>query len=63
MGIEGNTVFGESAMGLGVFVMLAGCVILSAGMSIVIESNSGTGPNDLIAFGWADGSVLFAKEP
>lgn len=30
-------------------VMCLGCVILSLGMSIVIESNSGTGPNDLIA--------------
>ena len=29
--------------------MLAGCVILSAGMSIVINSNAGTGPNDLVA--------------
>lgn len=29
--------------------MLAGCVVLSAGMSIVINSNAGTGPNDLIA--------------
>lgn len=29
--------------------MIAGCVILSAGMSIVINSNAGTGPNDLIA--------------
>lgn len=30
-------------------VMLAGCVILSLGMSVVIESHSGTGPNDLVA--------------
>lgn len=30
-------------------VMLAGCVILSLGMSIVINSEAGTGPNDLIA--------------
>lgn len=29
--------------------MVAGCVILSLGMSIVINSNAGTGPNDLIA--------------
>ena len=29
--------------------MLIGCVILSAGMSIVINSNAGTGPNDLVA--------------
>lgn len=30
-------------------VMCLGCVILSLGMSVVIASNSGTGPNDLIA--------------
>ena len=29
--------------------MLIGCVILAAGMSIVINSNAGTGPNDLVA--------------
>lgn len=29
--------------------MILGCVILSIGMSIVIKSNAGTGPNDLIA--------------
>lgn len=38
-----------SPMWMRFMVMLAGCVILSLGMSIVIESNSGTGPNDLIA--------------
>ncbi len=34
--------------------LVAGCVILSFGMSIVIKSNSGTGPNDLIAIVLAD---------
>ncbi len=34
--------------------LVAGCVILSLGMSIVIKSNSGTGPNDLIAIVLAD---------
>ncbi len=29
--------------------MLAGCVILAVGMSMVINSNAGTGPNDLVA--------------
>lgn len=38
-----------SPLWLRVLVMLAGCVILSMGMSVVIESNSGTGPNDLVA--------------
>lgn len=32
-----------------IVMMLLGCVILSFGMSVVIKSNSGTGPNDLIA--------------
>lgn len=30
-------------------VMLLGCIVLSLGMSIVINSQAGTGPNDLIA--------------
>ena len=32
-----------------VVYLLAGCVILARGMSIVINSNAGTGPNDLVA--------------
>lgn len=39
----------DSPMLVRVVSMLAGCVILSVGMSIVINSNAGTGPNDLIA--------------
>lgn len=39
----------EAGMPVRVVSMLAGCVILSAGMSIVINSNAGTGPNDLVA--------------
>lgn len=34
---------------VGLSIGLAGCVILSLGMSIVINSNAGTGPNDLVA--------------
>ncbi len=30
-------------------ILILGCIILSFGMSLVIKSNSGTGPNDLIA--------------
>lgn len=37
------------SMPLRVIIMALGCIILSMGMSIVIKSNSGTGPNDLIA--------------
>ena len=36
-------------MALRVVSMLAGCVILALGMSVVINSNAGTGPNDLVA--------------
>lgn len=38
-----------SPMVLRVASMLVGCVVLALGMSIVINSNAGTGPNDLIA--------------
>lgn len=40
---------GDSAMTVRVISIVAGCVILSLGMSIVINSNAGTGPNDLVA--------------
>lgn len=40
---------GNASMGIRVVSMVAGCIILSAGMSIVINSNAGTGPNDLVA--------------
>lgn len=45
----GDMVTDQSSMVLRLVVLVAGCVILSLGMSIVIKSNSGTGPNDLIA--------------
>lgn len=47
--IFGDSVSSASPMWQRVAVMVLGCVILSLGMSVVIESNSGTGPNDLIA--------------
>ena len=31
------------------FMLVAGCVILAYGMTIVIKSDAGTGPNDLVA--------------
>ena len=40
---------GQSPMAVRITGMMAGCVILSLGMSVVINSNAGTGPNDLIA--------------
>ena len=45
----GGYISTSSPMYLRIISMLLGCVILSFGMSIVIRSNSGTGPNDLIA--------------
>ncbi len=45
----GDMVTASSPMVLRLAVLVAGCVVLSLGMSIVIKSNSGTGPNDLIA--------------
>ena len=34
--------------------MLMGCIILSLGMAVVINSEAGTGPNDLIAIVLSD---------
>ncbi len=45
----GDRVSAVSPLWLRLVVMVLGCIILSLGMSVVIESNSGTGPNDLIA--------------
>ncbi len=45
----GSGISAASPMAVRIISMLAGCVILSFGMSMVIRSNSGTGPNDLIA--------------
>lgn len=45
----GGWINGDASMAVRVISMLVGCVILAAGMSIVINSNAGTGPNDLVA--------------
>ena len=45
----GGYINGDAAMAVRIISMLAGCVILSLGMSVVINSNAGTGPNDLVA--------------
>ena len=45
----GEYINGEAQMAVRIVSMVLGCVILSAGMSIVINSNAGTGPNDLVA--------------
>ncbi len=38
-----------AALGVRVCMLVAGCVILAYGMTIVIRSDAGTGPNDLVA--------------
>ena len=40
---------GESALPVKILALVAGCVILAFGMTIVIRSEAGTGPNDLVA--------------
>lgn len=56
-----GAVNGASPMALRIGSMVAGCVILAAGMSVVINSNAGTGPNDLVAIILSDrlGKVQF----
>lgn len=45
----GGVIQDSSPVWLRLTAMVLGCVILALGMSIVISSKSGTGPNDLIA--------------
>ena len=40
---------GTAAMPVKILVLTAGCVILAFGMTVVISSEAGTGPNDLVA--------------
>lgn len=47
--VLGRFVTEESAMPVRMIVMVLGCVILSIGMALVIASDAGTGPNDLVA--------------
>lgn len=44
----GDLITSESSFALRLFSNALGCVILACGMSIVIKSNAGTGPNDLV---------------
>lgn len=41
--------FAQMPFGLKVIMLGLGCVILACGMTIVIKSDAGTGPNDLVA--------------
>lgn len=45
----GGYINADASMAVRIISVVAGCVILAAGMSIVINSNAGTGPNDLVA--------------
>ena len=39
----------DLSMPLRIIILILGCVILAYGMTIVIKSDAGTGPNDLVA--------------
>ena len=41
--------FAGAALPLRILLLVAGCVILAFGMTMVIRSDAGTGPNDLVA--------------
>lgn len=45
----GSVINAQAALPVRIISVVAGCVILSLGMSVVINSNAGTGPNDLVA--------------
>ncbi len=59
----GDMVTADSPMVIRLAVLVVGCIVLSFGMSIVIKSNSGTGPNDLVAVILTDkiGKFPFAR--
>ncbi len=44
----------ETTMPVRIAILAAGCVILAYGMTIVIKSDAGTGPNDLVAIVLSD---------
>ena len=45
----GNVIHAGNPFAMRLLVLGLGCVILAYGMTIVIKSDSGTGPNDLVA--------------
>lgn len=44
----GNLITPESHIALRIICNVLGCIILACGMSVVIKSDAGTGPNDLV---------------
>lgn len=49
-----NLVNETSPMAVRILLVILGCIILSFGMTIVMESDAGTGPNDLVAISISD---------
>ncbi len=47
--ILGRFGIGTAVLPIKIIVLILGCVILAFGMSVVIRSDAGTGPNDLVA--------------
>ena len=45
----GDYINSSLPMAMRIIVLVAGCIILALGMTIVIKSEAGTGPNDLVA--------------
>ena len=64
----GGVIHAQSAMALRLAALVVGCVILAFGMTIVINSKAGTGPNDLVAVvisdktHWKFGTVRIAVD-
>lgn len=64
----GGIINAQSAMALRLAALVAGCVILAFGMTVVINSKAGTGPNDLVAVvisdktHWKFGAVRIAVD-
>lgn len=52
----GGVINNSLAMPLRVGILIGGCMILAFGMTIVIKSEAGTGPNDLVAIVISDKS-------
>lgn len=55
-GLLGGFLSGGRGLWIKLPVLAAGCVILAFGMTIVIKSDAGTGPNDLVALVISDKS-------
>nr|MBQ8245290.1 YitT family protein [Oscillospiraceae bacterium] len=66
--ILASVIHSGSAMWLRLLALVLGCVILAFGMTIVIKSQAGTGPNDLVAVvisdktKWKFGTVRIAVD-